>query len=324
MKTLKIFSDLSADETVLKTLRDGISPHELFLPFRPAKTVLAQSGPDPAIEKADIAFGQPDPAAVMAASNLRWVQVSSAGYTRYDTREFRGAAKERGLVVTNSSSVYAEACAEHVLSFMLAHARQLPAALRTRCINDSMQWDQLRGASSLLKNQRVLILGVGAIGSVLAPVLRALQMRITGFRRKTVGNEEVPIITEPDLAQELSKADHVINILPESCATREFMNKERFQCMKHGAVFYNIGRGRTVDQQALLCTLRSGRLAAAWLDVTDPEPLPADHPLLAAPNCFITPHTAGGHCREHENLVRHFLENFERFLDDSPLKDRVM
>jgi phosphoglycerate dehydrogenase-like enzyme len=94
--------------------------------------------------------------------------------------------------------------------------------------------------------------------------------------------------------------------------------------MKPGAVFYNIGRGTTVDQDALLAALRSGKLAAAWLDVTEPEPLPDDHPLRAEANCFITPHIAGGHANEAETLVRHFLENFKRYQDGSPLLDRVM
>ena len=94
--------------------------------------------------------------------------------------------------------------------------------------------------------------------------------------------------------------------------------------MKPGAVFYNIGRGTTVDQAALVTTLNSGRLAAAWLDVTDPEPLPPGHPLLSAPNCHLTPHIAGGHRNEAESLVRHFLDNFQRFVAGTPLQDRVI
>ena len=94
--------------------------------------------------------------------------------------------------------------------------------------------------------------------------------------------------------------------------------------LKSGAVFYNIGRGTTVDQAALLDALRSGRLAASWLDVTDPEPLPDNHPLWAEPQCFITPHVAGGHAEEAKTLVRHFLKNLDRFVHGLPLLDRVM
>jgi phosphoglycerate dehydrogenase-like enzyme len=122
----------------------------------------------------------------------------------------------------------------------------------------------------------------------------------------------------------LAKADHVVDVLPASPSTERFMSAGRFAAMKRGAVFYNLGRGATVDQEALLAALSSGSLAAAWLDVTEPEPLPPGHPLLRAPNCFITPHIAGGHRKESETLVRHFLENFARFLNGGALRDRIM
>ena len=94
--------------------------------------------------------------------------------------------------------------------------------------------------------------------------------------------------------------------------------------MKPGAIFYNIGRGTTVDQTALLNALKSGRLSAAYLDVTDPEPLPKDHPLWSVPNCYITPHTAGGHAEEFERLATHFLNNLKRFEEGKALVDRVI
>jgi phosphoglycerate dehydrogenase-like enzyme len=94
--------------------------------------------------------------------------------------------------------------------------------------------------------------------------------------------------------------------------------------MKSDAVFYNIGRGQTVDQAALAEALNGGRLAGAYLDVTDPEPLPAGHALWTARNCYITPHTAGGHEDEFERLVRHFLENLARYERGEPLRDRVI
>jgi phosphoglycerate dehydrogenase-like enzyme len=94
--------------------------------------------------------------------------------------------------------------------------------------------------------------------------------------------------------------------------------------MRKGAIFYNIGRGNTVDQAALLTALQGGHLGAALLDVTEPEPLPPDHPLWSLPNCVITPHMAGGHSSEQERLVDHFLENLRRFERGEPLHDRVV
>ncbi|HRI15776.1 MAG TPA: NAD(P)-dependent oxidoreductase [Verrucomicrobiota bacterium] len=94
--------------------------------------------------------------------------------------------------------------------------------------------------------------------------------------------------------------------------------------MKSGAISYNIDRGATLDQDALVGVLRSGRLGAAWPDVTEPEPLPDHHLLWAKPNCFITPHIAGRHQGEAKTLVRHFLKNLEHFIRGEPLLDRVM
>jgi phosphoglycerate dehydrogenase-like enzyme len=149
-------------------------------------------------------------------------------------------------------------------------------------------------------------------------------MRIVAFRRRPRGDEGVPVVGKDQLAEALAHADHVVNILPDNADSAHFVSTDRLAEMKRGAVFYNIGRGATVDQPALIEALRSGQLGAAWLDVTDPEPLPADHPLMGAPNCFVTPHVAGGHRNETETLVRHFLENFRRYLDGSPLRDRIM
>ena len=94
--------------------------------------------------------------------------------------------------------------------------------------------------------------------------------------------------------------------------------------MKPGAAFYNVGRGTTVDQDALLAALQSGHLAAAWLDVTDPEPLPPAHPLWTTPNCYITPHSAGGHRTEPARLLQHFLGNLRLFERGETLNDRVI
>jgi phosphoglycerate dehydrogenase-like enzyme len=115
-----------------------------------------------------------------------------------------------------------------------------------------------------------------------------------------------------------------VNLLPANPESVGFMSPARFAAMKKGSAFYNIGRGATVDQNALLAALRSGHLAESWLDVTDPEPLPTKHPLRHLPNCFITPHIAGGHQNEPEMLVHHFLRNFHRFLRGGPLLDRVL
>jgi len=308
----KIFVDLATPSNALEVLQAGTQGHQLVFPQKPISSVLASPEPDPQFATVDIAFGQPDPRAIAGAPHLKWVQ-------------FRALMAQRKIPVTNSAGVYDEACAVHVLSFMLAQARNLSAALKSRAANGSSEWLALRGASTTLREQTVLILGFGAIGKRLVELLRPFDMKIFAYRRKARGDEGVPVVTPDQLAHILAhEADHIVNILPDNQESRHFFNATRFAALKPGAVFYNIGRGTTVDQGALVNALQSGRLKAAWLDVTDPEPLPDGHPLLTAPNCHITPHIAGGHVDETKTLVRHFLKNLERFTRGEPLIDRVM
>ena len=310
--------------TALEALQRATAGHELLFPRTPTASVLAKADPDPRIREADIAFGQPDIAVIAGAHGLKWIHISSSGITRYDNPSFRKQMTDRGIPVTNSASVYCEPCAVHVFSFMLAQSRNLPQALQTMTPNGSPVWNELRKTSSTLRDEAVLILGYGAIGRRLTELLQPFGAKVVAYRRKARGDEDVPVITGDQLADVLQDAHHVVNILPDSSETRHFFDANRLAQLRPGAVFYNIGRGTTVDQDALVQALRSGALRAAWLDVTDPEPLPDNHPLLKEPNCFITPHIAGGHPDETKSLVLHFAENFGRFLRNETLVDRVM
>ena len=164
---------------------------------------------------------------------------------------------------------------------MMAQARQLPVALQTRISHSSEDWTRLRNHSLCLKGGSVVILGFGSIAARLVELLAPFEMKIRAMRRQPKGNEGVPTFTPGSIAiPPLAEADHVVNVLPENAESKKFVNAERLGWMKPGAIFYNIGRGATVDQTALLASLQSGHLAAAWLDVTDPEPLPDGHPLF--------------------------------------------
>jgi phosphoglycerate dehydrogenase-like enzyme len=276
------------------------------------------------IAQADVAFGAPEVADVLSQNRLKWIQLPNAGYTSYDRDDVRAAIRNRRAIMTNSSSVFDEPCAEHVLAMMLAHARQLPAAIASQMTDRGWPIKAIRANSRLLVGQSALILSFGAIARRLVELLAPFRMKLTAVRQNVRGNE--PIETHPigQLNELLPAADHVINILPASPSTERLVGPAQFDAMKPGAVFYNIGRGTTVDQDALLRALQTGKLAAALLDVTDPEPLPPDHPLWTTPNCFITPHSAGGHANEAERLLNHFLENLKRFERAEPLKDRIV
>jgi phosphoglycerate dehydrogenase-like enzyme len=149
-------------------------------------------------------------------------------------------------------------------------------------------------------------------------------MTLIGVRRSPRKDEPVRTVRVDQVHELLPQVDHVINVLPAGEQSIRFFTAERFARMKPTASFYNIGRGDTVDQPALVEALRAGQIARAFLDVTTPEPLPSEDPLWSAPNCYITPHVAGGHQDELRHLAEHFLENLARFDRGQELLDRIM
>ncbi len=322
---MRIFIDTSFPSDAMKLLQDGTTGHELIVSNAPSSSVLDVAKWDDRIVNAHVFFGQIDPVFIERAKDLKWIHVSSSGITRYDNKAFREIVTKRNIAVSNSASVYKEQCAVHALSFIVAQARNLPDALKTRTACGTRQWHELRASCTPLQNQTVLLFGFGAIGTRLAELLKPFQMNVLAYRRKARGTENVPVISSGQLESILSmQVDHIVNILPYSAETHHFFNARFFSQVKPGAVFYNIGRGATVDQDALLNALQSRRLKAAWLDVTDPEPLGVDNPLLSEPHCFITPHVAGGDSDEVVKLIRHFNENCARFTKNEELIDRVM
>jgi phosphoglycerate dehydrogenase-like enzyme len=320
---LTVWCNAHFPEGPMAELRERLKGHTLVFPADLNKSNLAAGGIDPSLEHADIALGQPDPQQAIRLPRLKWVHLTTAGYTRYDRDDLRQAFLRRGAVLTNSSGVYAEPCAEHVFAMMLSMARRLP-----QCVDDQRgapPWHSAehREHCHLLVGQNVLILGFGAIATRLVELLAPFRMHITAVRRRPSGNESCRVLPTEQTDALLPEADHVVNILPANPATEGFLTRHRLGLMKSTALLYNIGRGTTVDQPALVQALREHKIAGAYLDVTDPEPLPGDHPLWSLPNCYITPHTAGGQAAEFSRLVEHFADNFDRFVKGEELLDVV-
>jgi len=321
---LKIFCDTRFPEEAERELREGVGSHDLLFAAARTSSNLTSGALDPALLGADVAFGQPAIDGLLAAPRMRWAHLTSAGYTRYDVDAVRAALISKGIALTTSSTVYAEPCAEHLLAMMLGLARRLPDSLDAQ--RSTRAWDSVvrRERSVVLRGQTVLLLGYGAIGRRLAELLEPFHMQILAVRRRDEGCKRVQMVLVRELDEALRIADHVINVLPENAETCGFVNRERLAQMRADTIFYNIGRGTTVDQNALLEALQSHRLGGAYLDVTAVEPLPPEHPLWSAPNCYITPHSAGGQRGEHIALVRHFLNCLRRFECGEALVDRVI
>jgi phosphoglycerate dehydrogenase-like enzyme len=319
---LTIWCNSLYPEPAMRLLIDGTRRHRFI--HAPRQSNLKAPAADTRLESADVVLGQPDVGQVISLTRLRWIHLDSAGYTRYDRDDVRKAVSARGGVMTNSSAVYDEPCAQHLLAIMLANARQIPQSVLNQHGPRAWPYVECRRNSHLLGGQTVLILGFGSIAKRLVELLQPLGMNIVATRRKPRGDEAVRIEPESRTDELLPSADHVIDILPDNPGTIGYFDAKRFSRMKPSATFYNIGRGTTVNQPALIAALTERQIAGAYLDVTDPEPLPPEHALWRVPNCFITPHTGGGHANEFERLIGLFLENLEHFIAGEPLKGRIV
>jgi phosphoglycerate dehydrogenase-like enzyme len=324
---LTIWTNAALAPAARERLEAGVAAggHRLVVSAQASASVLAAAGDDPALAGADVAFGQPDAAACRRLARLRWIALTSAGYTRYDNEETRDALRSRGAVLTNASSVFAEPCAQHALAMMLGLSRGLPASVAEQLGERRWMYFERRAESRLLNGQTVLLLSYGAIAKRLVELLAPFGMKIYALRRRAYSEAGVHVIAEEKLSAVLPLADHVINILPENDATHRYVNARRLAQVKRGAFFYNIGRGPTVDEAALIEALESGRLGGAYLDVFETEPLPAASPLWTTRNCWLTPHTAGGRTDQDEALADLFLDNLARFVvgDHGAMRDVV-
>lgn len=324
-KGLTIWCNGRFDDEATRILTEGTRDHSLIWGANRSNNVLQAGKTDPTTAQAEVLFGQPAISDCLDSTRVRWIEVNSAGYGRFDTPEFKETMRERGTIFTNASEVFADPCAQHVLAMMLALGRNLLPSHRDQLTDHSWHYEERRYHATLLTGQTVLMLGYGAIGRRLAALLAPFNVTVYAVRRQSRSEPGVRIIAEDKLSSVLGEADHVVNILPDNASTHRYVNARRLSCVKRGARFYNVGRGSTVDDQALIESLTSGRLDQAYLDVFDPEPLAPGHPFWTTPNCYITPHTAGGRRDQDEALVRHFLANLELFAKGSKsLTDRVV
>ena len=216
------------------------------------------------------------------------------------------------VTVCNARGIYDAPLAEWVVGAILAMQRgHIHARDQARAAWDFFEPDELAG-------RRVVILGLGSIGSAIAERLRPFGVEIVGVGR--TARDGVRALG--DLDDLLPTADVLVSMLPHTSETRGLLGPRRLALLPDGALLVNAGRGKVVDTDALVGELQSGRLRAA-LDVVDPEPLPADHPLWGLPNVLITPHMAGD---SPATTVRAFAlagEQVRRFAAGEPLINEV-
>lgn len=244
-------------------------------------------------------------------SGIEWVQLPWAGVDGF--RElFEGLDHDAAPVFTSAKGSYAEPVAEHALALTLALQREIPSKSR------DAQWQRNRTGLSLYGNH-VVIVGAGGITTELVRLLAPFRVSITVVRRSDQPFDGADrTVTASDLHNVLPTADVVVLAAASTAETRHLIGKAELGLMPAHAVLVNIARGPLVDHDALLAALREDRLWGAGLDVTDPEPLPADHLLWAEPRCVVTSHSADTPIMTAHLLGERIRRNVRAFLDGTP------
>jgi len=270
------------------------------------------------VADADAIIGTISPELFHAAKKLRWVQVHSAGVERYVFPEFADSA----VVLTNCKILQGPNIADHAISLLLALTRDLYLAIPDRV---KEEWNRREYSPIELRGKTAVIIGVGGIGMQIAQRAHAFDMKVIGVDPKDVPlNYFVSRVVPPDrLEAELPEADVVFMAAPLTSQSQGMMGSRQFGLMKKGSYFIAVSRGRTYDSDALLQALKTGRLAGAGLDVTNPEPLPKGHPLWKLENVIITPHIAGQSDGVEARRMALIVENVTRFVRGEPLLNVV-
>ncbi|MEU6199852.1 2-hydroxyacid dehydrogenase [Streptomyces sp. NPDC047061] len=224
-----------------------------------------------------------------------------------------------GVPLCNARGVHEASTAELALALTLASLRGIPGFVRAQ---QREQWQS--GFHPALADKSVLIVGYGAIGAAIEDRLVPFEVaRVARVARSGRASARGPVLPLTELPHLLTEADVVILSTPLTDTTRGLVNAEFLARMKDGALLVNIARGAVVDTKALLAELESGRLTAA-LDVTDPEPLPAGHPLWQAPGVLISPHVGGPTSAFLPRAKRVVIQQLNRFVNREPLRNVIL
>ena len=270
--------------------------------------------PDEVLARAEVLMNYGDKSQIAPAKNVRYIHTISAGIDGYidEVDRCHGSA----LPVTNGAGVYSDAVGEHVIALLLAVVHGIVPSVRNMA---EKQWPAIPMLGNV-NGKTIAVLGTGDIGNNAARICAAMGARVLGFKLHAC--DPFPpyseIYTGDDgLDALLPQADAVLVCLPGSPFTKDMLDARRIGLMKAGSVLVNIGRGSIVNTEALMEALRSGHIAAAGLDVTDPEPLPPDHPLWDCPNLLITPHISGLGASKQKH-AEWFAENLRAYLEGRP------
>jgi phosphoglycerate dehydrogenase-like enzyme len=239
--------------------------------------------------------------------HIQWIHTLAAGVESLPFDLLRRTA----AVVTNSRGLYADALGEFVVAAMLWFAKDLRRAVRNQ---EERRWEPY--TVERLEGKTAGIIGYGGIGHAVGRRASALGMRVLTVRRRQD-------FGDPTMEEVIAESDFVVMCAPLTPSTYQMMTRERISAMKSSAVFINVGRGRTVDEDALVEALRNNRIRGAALDVFEVEPLPQGHPLWTLDNVLLSPHTADHTEDAHGRAMLFFIENLRRFRAGESLENVV-
>ena len=267
------------------------------------------------IADADIAWVDMQPTRLVAETilaagdRLKWVSTIYAGLDAFPLDVLR----RRGVTLTNGAGINAYAVAEYALLGVLAGAKRFDQVVRAQ---DRREWLRDAPGKIELYETAALVVGYGAIGRLIGDRLAAFGVAVTGVTRS--GREGT--ITPDAWQARLGEFDWVVLAAPSTRATKAIVGAAELAAMRDTAWLINIARGDMIDNAALVRALETGAIAGAFLDPTDPEPLPPDHPLWSAPNCLISMHLSGrSQTRMFERAGALFLDNLRAFLAGAPM-----
>lgn len=255
---------------------------------------------------------------LVLAPKLRWIQGAGAGMEQFSTT----GARRHGILVTNASGISSGSMGEWVAGRLVQVWKRFREA---DAFQQGHQFERTYGAT--ISGKTIGIIGLGAIGCAVSERMRAFGCRILGIKRSArvgASSEHAEVVYRPEQLHEmLALCDAVVVAAPAGPETHHIIDAAALAAMRREAVLVNVARGSLVDEKALIDAIRSDSIAAAVLDVFEPEPLAATSPLWDLPNVYISAHSSVSVDRYMEDLFAMFLENLERFLRDAPLKNLI-
>ena len=296
-----------------RELLESCAPNAKFIYCKPNEIEEQQ------LAAAQVILGNPPIGALKNARSLQLLQLFTAGSDIYAA----DGVLPQGVLLANATGSYGLAISEYMVGVLLSLNKKLHLY---RDQQHQSLWQSLGEVRSIW-NSTVLVIGLGDIGSEFAKRVKAFGAKVIGVRR--AGLDKPDYVDELYLSDKIDEllplADTVALCLPQTAQTQGLINAERITKMKPGAVLINIGRGSAVDADALCDALDAGKLSGAALDVTIPEPLPAESRLWQTQNLVLTPHVSGGSSlpETHNRLIRLLAENLTSFIEERPLKNLV-